>query len=49
VVEAKAEEIAQHYAGKIDQIRELNAKRPDTEVAAVISYLTELAAAAVLD
>jgi hypothetical protein len=41
--------IAQHYAGKIDQIRKLNATRSDTEVAAVISYLTELADPAVPD
>lgn len=46
VVESKAAEIAQHYAGKIDQIGELVAKRTDAEVAAVISYLSELAAAA---
>lgn len=46
VVEAKAAEIAQHYTGKIDQLRRLNAKRTDAEIAAVISYLSELAAEA---
>ena len=44
VIPEKAAEIAQHYIGKIEQIRELNARRSDAEVAAVISYLRELAA-----
>ena len=44
VVEAKAAEVAQHYAGKIAQIKRLNARRPAAEVAAVISYLSDLAA-----
>lgn len=44
VVEAKAAEIGQHYSGKIDQIRQLNAKRTDAEIAVVISYLSELVA-----
>jgi DNA-binding MarR family transcriptional regulator len=44
VDEAKAAEVAQHYAGKIDQIKRLNARRPAAEVAAVISYLSDLAA-----
>ncbi len=43
-VQAKAVEVAQHYAGKVEQIRELNAKRTAAEVAAVLSYLSELAA-----
>jgi DNA-binding MarR family transcriptional regulator len=44
VVEAKAAEVAQHYAGKIAQLERLNARRPAAEVAAVISYLSDLAA-----
>ena len=44
VVETKAAEVAQHYAGKIAQIKRLNARRPAAEVAAVISYLSDLAA-----
>jgi DNA-binding MarR family transcriptional regulator len=44
VVESKGVEVAQHYVGKIEQIKDLNAKRTRAEVAAVISYLTELAA-----
>jgi DNA-binding MarR family transcriptional regulator len=43
VVTSKAAEVAEHYTGKIDQIRKLNANRTDAEVAAVISYLSELA------
>jgi len=42
-VESKVKEVAKHYAGKVDQIRRLNAKRSSTEVASVISYLSELA------
>jgi DNA-binding MarR family transcriptional regulator len=45
VVESKAREVAQHYSGKIAQIKRLNARRPAAEVAAVISYLSDLAAA----
>ena len=44
VVESKAAEVAQHYAGKIAQIERLNARRPRTEVAAVLLYLSDLAA-----
>ena len=43
VVEAKAAEVAQHYAGKIAQLERLNSRRPAAEVAAVISYLSDLA------
>lgn len=43
VVAVKAAEVAQHYAAKIDQIRQLNAARTDAEVAAVLSYLSDLA------
>ncbi|MFE0459209.1 MarR family winged helix-turn-helix transcriptional regulator [Kitasatospora sp. NPDC058965] len=44
VVGAKAAEIAQHYTGKVDQLRRLNAKRTEAELAVVLSYLEELAA-----
>jgi DNA-binding MarR family transcriptional regulator len=44
VVESKAAEVAQHYAGKIAQIERLNARRTPTEVAALVSYLSDLAA-----
>ena len=44
VVEAKAAEVAQHYTSKIAQLERLNARRPAAEVAAVISYLSDLAA-----
>jgi DNA-binding MarR family transcriptional regulator len=43
VVESKAAEVAQHYAGKIAQIERLNARRSRAEVAAVLSYLSDLA------
>jgi DNA-binding MarR family transcriptional regulator len=43
VVESKAAEVAQHYAGKIAQIERLNARRTRAEVAAVVSYLRDLA------
>lgn len=43
-VPAKAAEVASYYSEKVAQIRELNAKRTDSEVAAVISYLRELTA-----
>ena len=43
VVDSKAAEVAQHYAGKIAQIERLNARRTRSEVAAVISYLSDLA------
>jgi DNA-binding MarR family transcriptional regulator len=43
VVESKASEVAQHYAGKIAQIERLNARRPPAEVAAVVAYLNDLA------
>jgi DNA-binding MarR family transcriptional regulator len=43
VVESKAAEVARHYAGKIAQIRRLNAQRTPAELAAVVSYLNELA------
>ena len=43
VMPGKAAEIAAHYTGKIDEIRDLNRKRTSNEVAAVISYLRELA------
>ena len=43
VVAAKTAEVAQHYAGKIAQIERLNARRPRAEVAAVVSYLSDLA------
>jgi DNA-binding MarR family transcriptional regulator len=43
VVAAKAAEVAQHYTGKIAQIELLNARRPRAEVAAVVSYLSDLA------
>jgi len=43
VMPGKAAEIAAHYTGKIDEIRDLNRKRTSIEVAAVISYLRELA------
>jgi DNA-binding MarR family transcriptional regulator len=43
VVEGKAAEVARHYAGKVDRIGELVAARTDAEVAAVISYLEDLA------
>jgi DNA-binding MarR family transcriptional regulator len=43
VVESKAAEVAQHYAGKIAQIRRLTARRAPAELAAVVSYLSELA------
>ena len=43
VVESKAAEVAQHYAGKIAQIERLNARRTPTEIAAVVSYLSDLA------
>jgi DNA-binding MarR family transcriptional regulator len=43
VVESKAAEVAQHYAGKIAQIERLNARRSWAEVAAVVSYLSDLA------
>ena len=44
VVESKAAEVGQHYVGKIAQIKRLNARRTSAEVAAVISYLSDLAA-----
>ena len=44
VLESKAAEVAQHYVGKIEQIKRLNAERTPAEVAAVVSYLSELAA-----
>jgi len=44
VVEPKAAEVAQHYVGKIEQIKRLNAERTPAEVAAVVSYLSDLAA-----
>ena len=43
IVESKAAEVAQHYAGKIAQIERLNARRTPTEIAAVVSYLSDLA------
>jgi DNA-binding MarR family transcriptional regulator len=43
VVESKAAEVAQHYAGKIAQLERLNARRTRAEVAAVVSYLSDLA------
>ena len=43
VVESKAAEVAQHYAGKIAQIERLNARRTRAEVAAVVAYLHDLA------
>ncbi|MFJ9709718.1 MarR family winged helix-turn-helix transcriptional regulator [Streptomyces sp. NPDC101234] len=43
VVAAKAAEVARHYAAKIEQIRQLNAARTDADVAAVLSYLHDLA------
>jgi hypothetical protein len=43
VVESKAAEVARHYVGKIEQIKRLNEKRSPADVAAVISYLGELA------
>ena len=43
VVESKASEVAQHYAGKIAQIERLIARRTPAEVAAVVSYLNDLA------
>jgi DNA-binding MarR family transcriptional regulator len=43
VVESKAAEVAEHYAGKIAQIERLNARRTSAEVAAVVSYLSDLA------
>ncbi|MCM3885505.1 MarR family winged helix-turn-helix transcriptional regulator [Frankia sp. R82] len=43
VVASRAAEVAEHYTGKIDQIERLNAKRTDAEIAAVLSYLSELA------
>ena len=44
VVEPKAAEVAQHYVGKIEQIKRLNAERTPADVAAVVSYLSDLAA-----
>ena len=44
VVESKAAEVAQHYVGKIEQIKRLNAERTPAELAAVASCLSELAA-----
>ncbi|ETA71102.1 transcriptional regulator [Actinospica robiniae DSM 44927] len=44
VVQEKAAEVARHYLGKVQQIKKLNAKRTDAEVAAVTSYLSELTA-----
>jgi DNA-binding MarR family transcriptional regulator len=44
VVEPKAAEVAQHYVGKIEHIKGLNAERTPAEVAAVVSYLSDLAA-----
>lgn len=44
VVPAKAEEIARHYHGKVEQVRTLNAERTPAELTAVLSYLTDLAA-----
>jgi len=44
VVEPKAAEVAQHYVGKIEQIKRLNGERTPAEVAAVVSYLSDLAA-----
>ena len=44
VVESKAAEVAQHYAGKIAQIQRVNARRTPAEVAALVSYLSDLAA-----
>jgi DNA-binding MarR family transcriptional regulator len=43
VVESKAAEVAQHYAGKIAQIQRVNARRTPAEVAALVSYLSDLA------
>jgi DNA-binding MarR family transcriptional regulator len=43
VVASKAAEVAQYYAGKIAQIERLNARRSGAEVAAVLSYLSDLA------
>jgi DNA-binding MarR family transcriptional regulator len=43
VVASRAAEVAQHYAGKIAQIERLNARRSRAEVAAVLSYLSDLA------
>src|SRR5215468_3186458 len=43
IVGSKAAEVAQHYAGKIAQIERLNAGRTRAEVAAVVSYLSDLA------
>jgi DNA-binding MarR family transcriptional regulator len=43
VVQSKAAEVAGHYAGKIAQLERLNARRTSAEIAAVISYLSDLA------
>src|SRR5262249_45249481 len=43
VVESKAAEVAQHYAGKLGEIERLNARRTRAEVAAVVAYLSDLA------
>lgn len=43
VIPAMATKVAQHYIGKIEQIRDLNAKRTQAEVATVIAYLSDLA------
>jgi DNA-binding MarR family transcriptional regulator len=44
VVESKAVEVARHYVGKIEQIRQLNDTRSPAEIAVVVAYLSELAA-----
>ena len=43
VVASKAAEVAHHYTGKIAQLERLNARRTRAEVAAVVSYLSDLA------
>ncbi len=43
VIPAMATRIARHYIGKIEQIRDLNAKRTQAEIATVIAYLSDLA------
>jgi|HubBroStandDraft_4_1064222.scaffolds.fasta_scaffold32956_3 DNA-binding MarR family transcriptional regulator len=43
VIPAMATKIAHHYIGKIEQIRDLNARRTQAEVATVIAYLRDLA------